>query len=182
MDLFSYPAQIVCHPGVDAGSELSGTAVPPADDPVQKEPAVDLAHQRPSRVPLQDGGGALEGPDPSAPALNPSEYLAGVAAPVGPPGTEHVVGDQVTVVTLLATDVVGDNVDLSLPEVLRPEPQTCSRARRPLNQRRLVILELLKLCLLMLPTCHFRGIYWFYMMRYIFAHHVSLSRIRRSDR
>lgn len=133
MDLFFYPAQIVCHSGVDAGPELSGTAVPPADDPEQEEPPVDLAHQRPSRVPLQDTG-ALEGPEPSAPALTSSDYLAGIAAPVGPPGTEHVVGDQVTVVTLLSTDVIRDNVDLSLSEVLRPEPQTCSRARRPLSQ------------------------------------------------
>lgn len=54
MDLSFYPAQIVGHSGVDAGSELSGTAVPPADDPKQEEPAVDLTHQRPSRVPLQD--------------------------------------------------------------------------------------------------------------------------------
>lgn len=107
-------------------------AVPPADDPKQEEPAVDLTHQRPSRVPLQDTG-ALEGPEPSAPALNPSDYLAGIAAPVGPPGTEHVVGDQVAIVILLSTDVISDNVDLSLSEVLRPEPQTCSRTRRPLN-------------------------------------------------
>lgn len=133
VDLFFYPPQIVCHSGVDAGSELSGAAVPPADDPEQVEPAVDLTHQRPSRVPLQDTG-ASEGPDMSVPAPNPPDHLAGVLAPVGPPGTEHVVGDQVTVVTLLSTDVIGDNVDLSLPEVLRPEPQTYSRVRRAVNQ------------------------------------------------
>lgn len=133
MDLSFYPAQIVCDSGVDARSELSGTAVPPTDDPEQDEPAVDVTHQRSSRVPLRDTG-ALEGRDPSAPALDPSDYLAGVAAPVGPPSTEHVVGDQVTVVTLLSADVIRDNVDLSLSEVLRPEPGTCSRARRPLSQ------------------------------------------------
>lgn len=161
MALFFYPVQIVCHSGVDAGSELSGTAVPPADDPEQEEPAVDLTHQRPPRVPLQDRG-ASEGPDPSAPALKPSDYLAGVAAPVGPPGTEHVVGDQVTVVTLLSTDVVSDNVDLSLSEVLRPEPQTCSRARRHLTNRWVYwSLLVFKHRFLTLSTCNFRTFHGF---------------------
>lgn len=67
LDLLFYPAQIVGHSGVDAGSELLGTAVAPADHPKQEEPVVDLTHQWPPGVPLQDRG-TLEGPDPSDPA------------------------------------------------------------------------------------------------------------------
>ena len=53
--LLFYPSVVVGHSGVNAGSELLGAAVAPADDSELEEPVVDLAHQWPARVSLWDG-------------------------------------------------------------------------------------------------------------------------------
>lgn len=52
------------------------------------------------------------------------EYLAGILAPVRTTGTKHVFSDQVSIIVLVSTHIVGEEVHLSFPEVLRLIPQT----------------------------------------------------------
>lgn len=53
-----------------------------------------------------------------------SEYLAGILAPVGTPGTKHVFSDHVSIIVLVSTHIVSEEIHLSFPEVLRLIPQT----------------------------------------------------------
>lgn len=52
-------------------------------------------------------------------------YLTGILAPVWTSSTEHVLRDQVSIIILLSTHVLGEEVHLSFSQVLGLVPQTC---------------------------------------------------------
>lgn len=101
---------------------LLGTAVAPADHSKQEEPVVDLARQRPARVPLRGQREALKEIKEPDPVWTCGEYLAGILAPVRASRAEHVVTDHVFIIAL-STHIVGDDVDPGLPEGPRHVPQ-----------------------------------------------------------
>lgn len=132
-----YPPVVVGHPGVNPWLKLLCAAVAPADYPKQEEPVADLTHQRSSRVSLaardtsnhKSARQSVEGKSKKHPVWTCQDYLTGVLAPVGTGSTKHIVGDHISIVVLLLAHIVGEEIHLSFPKVLRLVPQTCANKR-----------------------------------------------------
>jgi len=58
------------------------------------------------------------------------KYLAGILTPVGTTGTKHAISDHVSIIILLCTHIIRDEVHLSLSEILRLIPQTWREEKR----------------------------------------------------